>query len=253
MTGRFPTAEMDAVARAFPGRLGFYVEDINTGDCHQYAADRRYPTASVCKVTVLIELFRQARDGAISLDTRVRVPDNVSSLGSGMLSMLQDTPELTLLDYARLMIIVSDNIATDTLMGILGNKNINATLDRLGYPETRTTVTIGEYHYRMRNLGHLPRNRESDALQRGSDKYPLDYSSVSYTDSLENNVARPVDMADMLRRMHRGEMVDASASVAMLDIMKQTNYVQGIRKHLRPGTPIAHKSGSSGIIKGHVG
>ena len=49
-----------------------------------------------------------------------------------MLQIAQDEPELTLRDYARLMMGISDNIATDFLMGLLGLDQINATLDRLG-------------------------------------------------------------------------------------------------------------------------
>ena len=250
VSNRLPKSEMEAVAKNYPGRMGFHVEDIESGEVCRYAADERYPTASVCKVTVMMELFRQAGEGILSLDDRRRVEDNVSRHGSGLLSLTTDSPEFTLRDFCRMMITVSDNIATDVLMGVVGNDNINAMLDRLGYPQTRTPVTMGRYHYRMRGFDSEPTNRANDELQT---QRPLNYGSVSYSDSLENNVARPVDMADMLRKMHRGEVFGKAASEGMIDMLKLCRDQRMIRKHLKPETVVAHKSGSSGVIKGNVG
>ena len=51
----FPISEMDAIASEFDGRMGFFLEDITTGETHEYAAGQRYPTASVCKITVMAD------------------------------------------------------------------------------------------------------------------------------------------------------------------------------------------------------
>ena len=104
-----PIDEMDSIAEKFEGRFGFYVEDLNTGASHGHDADRRFPTASVCKIPVMVELFRQAEEGALDLGERRRLEPTISRHGTGALSMLSDEPELTLNDYARLMIAVSDN------------------------------------------------------------------------------------------------------------------------------------------------
>ena len=115
-----PTRAMDRLAGEFGGRMGFYVEDLNSGGAHGYCADERFPTASVCKVCVMVELFRQVAEGACTLADRHRLAGSISRHGSGTLKWAVDDPELSLRDYCRLMMAISDNVATDALIGLLG-------------------------------------------------------------------------------------------------------------------------------------
>ena len=250
----FPTAEMDAIAKKFDGRMGFYLEDIATGETHEYAANQRYPTASVCKITVMAELFRQDAEGILSLDDRIRLEDRYSAHGSGQLKLMQDEPEISLRDYCRMMITISDNMATDLLMEKVGIPNINAFLDRLGCPNTRTSVTMGRYHYRMTYQDDLPTNRANDILQaQASADGVNDYKSISYSDSPENNVAAPGEMGGLMKRLHEGTLVSADASFEMLEMMKNARELRMIRRDLPREIVVAQKSGSSGRIKGNVG
>ena len=145
----FPTEKPDRITADFHGRIGFYIEDLTSGITHQHNETQRFPTASVCKIPVMIELFRQVEEGRLSLDERRRLQGDISTHGSGLLSLVENEPELTLRDYCRLMVSVSDNMATDFLMGVVGLESINAMLDTLGFPNTRTSVTLGRYHYRI--------------------------------------------------------------------------------------------------------
>ena len=250
----FPTNEMDAIAREFDGRMGFFLEDITTGETHEYASSQRYPTASVCKITVMAELFRQDARGTLSLDDRVRMEDRYSTHGSGQLKLMQDEPEITLRDYCRMMITISDNMATDLLMEMVGIPNIKAFLDRLGCLNTRTSVTMGRYHYRMTYQDDLPTNRANDALQAAASAAGAnDYKSISYSDSLDNNVASPGDMASIMRRMYEGTLVSPDASCQMLEMMKNARDDRMIRRDLPREIVVPQKSGSSGRIKGNVG
>lgn len=251
---RFPASEMDAVAREFDGRMGFYFEDLSTGEAHEYAAGLRYPTASVCKITVMAELFRQDAEGILSLDDRRRLEDRYSAHGSGQLKLMQDEPEITLRDYCRMMIAISDNMATDVLMETVGIANINAFLDRLDCPNTRTSVTMGRYHYRMTYQDDLPTNRANDVLQASASAAGAnDYKSISYSDSLENNVAAPGEMGSIMKRMYEGDLVGPEASSEMLEMMKNARDLRMIRRDLPREIVVAQKSGSSGRIKGNVG
>ena len=256
----FPAAEMDRVGEEFDGRFGIYVEELNSGVRYGYCDNERFPTASVCKVTVMMELFRQAEAGLLALDDRCRFNgDTICRGGSQVLDTTQDAPELTLRDYCRLMITVSDNTATDFLMGVLveavGEGAVNAMLDDMGYTQTRTPVTMGRYHYRMAGLGDdVPTCPENDELQRKNSKaHGHDYDSLSYTDSPENNVAAPREMADMLKKIHHGQMLSAKSSEEMLGMLKDGRDRRMIPRYVKPEITIAHKYGSSGIIKGNVG
>lgn len=250
----FPICEMDAIVEEFDGRMGFFLEDIATGETHECASSQRYPTASVCKITVMAELFRQDAEGTLSLDDRMRMQDRYSAHGSGQLKLMQDEPEISLRDYCRMMMTISDNMATDLLMETVGIPNINAFLDRLSYSNTRTSVTMGRYHYRMTYQDDLPTNRANDMLQaEASAAGANDYKSVSYSDSPENNVAAPGDMGGIMKRMHEGTLVSPQASSEMLGMMKNARDDRMIRRDLPRDIVVAQKSGSSGRIKGNVG
>ena len=251
---------MDRVGEEFDGRFGIYVEELNSGATYGYCDNERFPTASVCKVTVMMELFRQAEAGHLSLDDLRRFKgDAICRGGSQVLDGTQDAPELTLRDYCRLMITVSDNTATDFLMGVLveavGEEAVNAMLDDMGYTQTRTPVTMGRYHYRMAGLrDEVPTCPENDELQRKSSQaHGHDYESLSYTDSPANNVAAPREMAEMLKKIHHGQMLSARSSEEMLGMLKDGRDRRMIPRYIKPEITIAHKYGSSGIIKGNVG
>lgn len=254
MSKQFPRAAYDQIAADFCGRIGFYIEDLTTGITHEHNADQRFPTASVCKVPVMIELFRQVEIGRLSLDERHRLQGNISTHGSGTLQLMEDAPELTLRDYCRLMMGVSDNMATDFLLDVVGLESVNATLDAMGFPNTRTSVTLGHYHYRMFGMDDIPCNRENDVLQqKRAETHGVDFNSVSFQDSLENNVATPRDMGVILKQLHAGQIVSPQASAAMIDMLKLCNDRRMIPRDLKSDIPIAHKIGSSGRIKGDVG
>ena len=256
----FPAAALDRVGEAFDGRFGIYVEELNSGLSYGYCDNERFPTASVCKVTVMMELFRQAEAGWLSLDDRRYFEgDTLCRGGSQVLDTTNDVLELTLREYCRLMIAVSDNTATDFLMGVLvetmGEGAVNSMLDDMGYTRTRTPVTMGRYHYRMAGLADdVPTCPANDELQRAnSNAHGHDYDSLSYTDSPANNVAAPRELADMLKKMHHGQMLSARSSAEMLGMLKEGRDRRMIPRYIKPEITIAHKYGSSGIIKGDVG
>ncbi len=252
---KFPNESIEAVAGAVPGRVGFYIEDLATGLKYERNAHELFPTASICKVPVLIELFRQAEEGAISLDERRRLPRNTSrQFASGHLRMLWDEPELSLRDYARLMICVSDDMATDVLMEVVGLGNVNATMDELGFAHTRVTMSMGRWHYTMVDMGHEPINPENDeragAIMRAGEE---NNESISYRGDLQNNVTTPYEMATILRQLHQGKIVSPQASADMIELLKGVADRVRIPKYINAAVEIAHKTGGSGRIKGDVG
>lgn len=245
----FPTAEMDAVARAVPGRFGFYVKDLGTGLCHEYNPDEPLPTASTIKVACLIEVFRQAEAGHLSLDARHRVPNNVSTHGTGVLSLTQDDPELTIRDYCRLMTAVSDNVATDILHGLVGGGDaINATMDSLGFHQTRFPLPISVWHYLMHGSTATP-SRQNDELMRTGKLTGDGDGDLPFASSHDNNVASARDLGRLMEMMHKGEIVSPDACAQMFEMMKKATNPDRIRRFLSPEIQAARKEGGSGRIK----
>ncbi len=250
----FPTEQLDNCAAAFPGRIGFVVKDLATGAVYQYHPTERFPTASVFKVPILFELFRQAQRGQIDLDRRYRVEPDISTHGTGVLKMLHDHPELTLRDYCRLMIAVSDNIATDMVLRAVGADAINATLDELSLHDTRVSMEIGRWHYMMVGMGQAGINRENDErmLKEGASSN-FDYDGIAFSDGLNNNVASPEDMVSLLEKLHVGTLAGEDDARAIIEMLKSCAHRGIIPAHIRPEIELAHKHGSSHRIKADVG
>ena len=132
--------------------MGIYAEDLAAGKQYAYQADELFPTASVFKVAVMIELFQRAERIELLLDDRRTIAKGISHHGTGKLKGQDGDPERTLLEYCRLMIAESDNVATDTLMETLSPAAVTATLRKLGFPKTNVAGNCTEMHYQMAGI-----------------------------------------------------------------------------------------------------
>ena len=251
----FPVGELDELTATVPGRIGLYIEDFHSGLSYEHHADDLFPTASICKVPVMVELFRQVDEGIVSLSERRRLPRNTSrQFASGYLRQFHDEPEISLHDYTRLMIHVTDDMATDVLMDLVGLDAVNATMDRLGFPNTRVNMDMGRWHYTMVDMGEEPIDEDNDARAGAIFRAGMaNDDAVSYQGSLQNNVTTPREMAAILRALHGGEIVNPEASAAMIELLKGAQGRTSILRHLSRDVEVAHKTGGSGRIKGDVG
>ncbi|MFN8663456.1 MAG: serine hydrolase [Thermomicrobiales bacterium] len=133
-------------AAEFSGTFGMFAKNLETGDEVGVNADAVMPTASVIKVAVLAELYRQAEAGKVSLEERREVTPDDWWGGSGVLKEFAAGLTPTVNDLARMMIVVSDNVATGMLVRLLGKDAINASLREWGLSETTLIweMTLGD-------------------------------------------------------------------------------------------------------------
>lgn len=136
------------IAAEFGGRIGLYGRDLRPGRSAEIAldADDLFPTASMIKLPVLLELFRQVEAGQTSLDETIPLRDEDRVGGGGLLRHLSLGLALSVRDHAFLMMSISDNWSTNVLIERVGIDNVNATLDRLGFPRTRLKNRIDFAH-----------------------------------------------------------------------------------------------------------
>ena len=99
--------------------------------------DRPYSAASLIKIPILLEGFRQSEKGQISLSDKVMVPKKGRVGGAGVLASLSENLSLTIEDLLTLMIIVSDNTASNLLIDRLGSNSIQELCHSLNLKETR--------------------------------------------------------------------------------------------------------------------
>ena len=141
-----PTAPADdsaqrQVARkvlAFHGEMGVYAKNLDTGETIAVAPDARFPTASLIKVAVMAEVYRQMAAGRFDRTTTVTLRDADKAGDETVpLNMLHDGTVLTVGDLLKFMIAYSDNTATNLLVAKVGTANVDALLDSLNLNRTR--------------------------------------------------------------------------------------------------------------------
>lgn len=215
--GAFVTPQLEALG----GDTGVYVKNLKTGETFARGADVPVVAASVIKIPVMIEAFRAREAGELSLDELHALADAERRPSCGTLKAMHTGIEMTLLDLVKLMIIVSDNTATNILIERLGMEHINATLRNLGCEKTT-----------LRRLLF-----DSEAARRG----------------LENTITAG-EMGMLLERLFLGKIVSPKASEAMMDILLDQRLNGKLPFFLHAmGVRIAHKTGEDTGVTHDVG
>ena len=124
---------VDARIRAFGGEMGVAAVDLNTGETIRVNADTRFPTASLIKVPVMVEVYQQIAEGRLRRDTRVtlRERDKVGD-EAVVLNQLHDGLEVTVADLLALMTAYSDNTATNLLVNLVTTAKVDARIASYG-------------------------------------------------------------------------------------------------------------------------
>ncbi|MCB0114634.1 MAG: serine hydrolase [Caldilineaceae bacterium] len=156
---------------AFPGVAGVALRDFEGKLEFTVNGDELFPTASTIKIHVLAQLLTRAEAGEIDLAQRVTLPSELT-FGSGVLAYLEGPLDLSLLDVAILMIIASDNTATNICIDYAGIEDTNALLHSLGLTDTRL---------RRKMMDHIAAVREQE------------------------NVSTPAELVQMWALLHQGK------------------------------------------------
>lgn len=128
-------SRIEAEVYNFSGKIGLYANDFN-GNIIEINSNEKFETASTIKVFILAELYRQIHEGKIDSNEILKYNEENYVVGSGVLRSLDPGVEMTAKSVATLMIIISDNIATNMLIERLGVDNINKTCRDLGLNDT---------------------------------------------------------------------------------------------------------------------
>jgi beta-lactamase class A len=204
-------SDLDAAAAAHDGVMGIYVRDLTGGQIFAVHSDTVFPQASSIKIPILIELLRQAQTGKLNLGDRVEIRRANLVGGSGVLQFFSDGGSaLSLRDLAVLMVVLSDNSATNLLIDRVGMDNVNALLDSLGLHQTRLT----------RKMIDIPAERAD-----------------------RENHSTPREMATLVELLDAGKILDAAYTKMALEILEYPK-----ESPLRAGVPenitVAEKPGS---------
>ena len=129
------TNRIKAELTSYNGKMGVYIDDFK-GNKIEIDSHGSFEAASSIKTFILIDLFQQVHDGTKSLDHRLVYTEENKIDGSGVLQSLDFGVEMKVKNFATLMIIVSDNVATNIMIDYLGLEHINETIKKWGFNET---------------------------------------------------------------------------------------------------------------------
>ena len=234
------------------GIVGVAAKHLETGRNIRHNDDTVFFTASTLKVPLLVELYRQVDGGIIDPNQRIELTDSLRVPGSGVLKELSTGLQPTVHDLAMLMIIISDNTATDMLYHRVGRENINDTMRRLGLTQTHIPMACRELLY---SITGLDTEDPAHTYQLASDQlktqqFVLEADGFSKDKS---DVSSPNDMCRLLELIYDGDILSPQSREAVLDILKRQQLNTVIPHALPPGTEVAHKTGSYHTVRCDVG
>ncbi len=216
-------ANIERITRSVNAKWGIYIKCVETGEEIAVNADERMDTMSVIKIPLMIEAFRQIEDKKFALADRVMLKETDKRPGTGVIRSLDAGASLTIKDLLTLMIIVSDNTATDLLFNkVGGTEPVNKLMQDYKLGTIKATGTTATWFKALRTA-------PSAAEFHKQGKTPFGLSSAR-------------DMGRLLEKIKRGEAVSKSASEKMLQMMRSQVYSSRLPKYVT-GFTVPHKTG----------
>ena len=254
-------SEILRLATLSGGRVGVAAVHLETGREVYLHADEWFPMASTYKVPIAVQLLRRVDNNEVKLDQMVEVTPVDLHPGSGTLSQLLDDPgvELSLLNLLELMLLISDNSATDLSLEIAGGgQSVTALMRDIGIEGItvdRPTVELIADWLGIEGLpsnGKITREKFSNLRSLVSQSERERAETVFEQDRRDS--ATPRGMAQLLSGIWQKEIISSKHSELLLDIMRRCQTGNGRIKGLLPlDTKVFHKTGTIGRVTNDVG
>jgi len=244
------------VADRLRGTLGVAVKNLETGEETTVNGDEIFQLASVFKVPVIVTLYRQVDAGEIDLDERVEMTDYARVPGSGIIKELTPGLKLTIRDYRTLMMMISDNTATDMVVSLVGKEMVNDAMLELGLRNTKIS-TCRDLLFELAGMGDVDSEKRTIQLFYETMK-KIQEGKIGRPRRMEmekDNVSTPDDMMTLLEKIYRGEAASEEGCEEIIALMKRCQTGENrIWKQLpRDRVEVAHKTGTVMGVVNDVG
>lgn len=234
-------ALFEEAAKTVTGPLCVGFKDLNSGEEMYCNGDKVFPTASVYKTFVLCELFRRQKEGTFSFADTHTLLESDKSIGSGILELIGEGAVLSMMDYAVLMIAISDNTAADYLYQLVGPKAIHENIiEPLGMTNTLCNAegrSLLNKYYGMT----VEEYRRKDA---SGERFYAHNGSYFRCEEPINKQTTARDMVKLLSAVYGGTFTDPDTDRQILDVLFKCQSTLLIPAKLPSGVRIAHKTGS---------
>jgi beta-lactamase class A len=217
---------LEPILNSFSGVIGLFAKHLGEGLTLEFNAHEVFPAASVVKVPILLEALRQVQIGKLKLETRIPMPALEQVGGSGVLMAFQPGLEPTLQDYLTMMIVVSDNTATNISLDAVGGRDaVNSSLKNWG---CSSTTVVGK-------------------LMLTDDRKNADQLAGKKAE------VTPFESVMLLEKLYNGEILNEDLTRLAFDILEKQQYTEILARYLPDGTRTATKSGQIIGVRNDVG
>jgi len=225
--------KLDSMVAAHHGKVALLAVNLRTAQTVAINADEPVQTASTIKLALFLEAFHQIKDGKIKLDDRIPFKPEDKVQGSGLMLFMHAPAEWRFEDILTLMIIQSDNTATNLVIDHVGLKPTNERLAKMGFKNT--------YFYKK-------------VFKPAEGEVPADQKKFG----LGKTTAR--EMATLMADIMQCEVGDLGLCKKMRDILKSQldrnkipHYIEADSDTTEMPSAIASKSGSLDAVRADVG
>ena len=242
-------SQLQNIRQGFPGDMAVYMKNLKTGEEIALDADSIYETFSIIKIAIMADVLRQAEAGKFSLDDRISLKAADQRLPSGVLYTMQPGLNPTIRDLITLMIIISDNAATDLLADKVGRANITGYMHELGLSDT--SIKFSDLDWDRTWLSTLDpsyKNAPGDkTIQFPFGEYSEAQIQSAFGQTIYNagiyfghSTAR--EIGHLLEMIQQNKLVSKAASEFMLATLEKQQVNNRFPKYLR-NVLVAHKTG----------
>lgn len=202
--------KLRSLCESYKSNVGVYFKDFKTNKTWEYNADRLFISASLIKLPIMISVLDKVERREISLDLELTITNKDRIGGSGSLKWAMEGTKIPLFDVIYRMITESDNTATRLLIDYFGIDYFKNAFRRMGLYYTNITI-------------------------EGMDLTSGRVAKENYT--------TPREMAYLLEKIYRKEMISKEKSELMMDILKRTKERSRIRRGIPSSWEVGHKTG----------
>lgn len=254
------TREIVRLSNGAGGTVGATAIHIETGRRVSLNGGERFPMASTYKVPIAVQLLTRVDKGEIRLDQMVEIKPSDLHPGSGTLTELFNKPgvALSVRNLLELMLLISDNSATDIMLKTAGGADaVTARLRSVGIEGINVSGSTAEMiaswvgvqlppdeQYTPDTFGQLYARTTRESRDAAEKKFDAD----------PRNTSTPDAMAELLVKIHKKELHKRDSADLLLDIMRRCRTGDARLKGILPaGTTVAHKTGTIGGTTNDVG
>ena len=233
-------AEVAQIAAAHHGQVSVFAKELKTGQTIALKADEPVQTASVIKLGLLYEAMEQIRAGKAHWDDKVVLTKDNQTNGSGVLGFFDTPATLTLKDVLSMMVITSDNTATNVAIDKIGLDAVNAEMGKLGLKNTWLYKKVGKPA-----TGPMPADQKKFGLGKTTAREMATLMERIVTCQLGDDAAPPTES-------------DRAICGVALHMLRSQFYRDGVPRYLEPvdsseeGSAIANKTGALDAVRNDV-